>query len=131
MGLSTGERDPRERSAAIYVELLSSFRTLVWALCIAFCAYCVVLIVRALAGHVTHANVAMRFVVGGFAHFGTAKFAWPVSFGSVGYALLERRERRRKTQKLAKRIAELERMIDPTRTSSELTASGQTRKEDK
>jgi hypothetical protein len=131
VGLSTDKRTPQERSAAVYVELFSSLRTLVWALCIAFCGYCAVLIARAFAGHITHANVAMRFVVGGFAHFGTAKFAWPISFGSVGYALLERRERRRKTGKLAKRIAELERMLDPTRTSSELTATGQTRKEDK
>jgi hypothetical protein len=43
-----------------------------------------------------------------------------------GWALLERRLRRRKTAELSQRIQHLETLIDPNRTGSRLTPTGET-----
>lgn len=58
-----------------------------------------------------------------------------LAYSAVGgctiWALLERKFRRDKTTTLSERIQELEKEKDPTRTSSNLTPTGQTRPEDK
>jgi hypothetical protein len=57
-----------------------------------------------------------------------AKSAWVLTTLSMCYAWMERRLRRRKTKTMADRITELETMIDPNRTSSGLTKTGDTPK---
>ncbi len=54
-------------------------------------------------------------------------------FGVVGggYGLAERGLKRRTTRRLTARTAELELRLDPTRTSSQLTPRGTTRREDR
>jgi hypothetical protein len=89
------------------------------------------LIARAFAGQSTTANIAVGLVVRAYAHLGSAKVAWPITFISVTYAELQRRERQRKTVKLSRRISELELRLDPARSSSELTPTGDTRQEDR
>lgn len=66
-----------------------------------------------------------------YAHLGSAKVAWPITVVSMVYAELQRRERQRKTEKLSKRNRELELRLDPMRTSSQLTPTGETREEDR
>ena len=128
---SNDEKRRRERPAVFYVELFKFLRTAVIAGAWLGAAYCLVLIARAFAGHATTAKVVVALAVRAYAHLGTAKFAWLITSGSIGYALLERRERRRKTEKLSQRNRELELRLDPTRSSSGLLPNGDTREDDK
>jgi hypothetical protein len=94
-----------------------------------FMAWCVVLIFRELAGKLTIAQIDV--LVGFFAKVSSPVYPWTVAIGAIGYGHLQRRERRRKTESLQRRIVELEQRIDPTRTSSQLEADGSTREEDR
>jgi hypothetical protein len=58
-------------------------------------------------------------------------FAYLFGAGGVGYGLVERRLRRRNIKRLTKHTEELEKRIDPERTSSGLTPEGKTRPEDR
>jgi len=50
---------------------------------------------------------------------------------SIGLYLRERLKHRETRERLAKRVTDLELQLDPTRTSSQLTTKGLTRKDDK
>ncbi len=54
-----------------------------------------------------------------------------VVFGSIVWALLERRERRRKTEYLSSRLGKLEATHDPARTSSNISPDGTTNPADR
>jgi hypothetical protein len=56
---------------------------------------------------------------------------WLVMGGAVLYGLRERRLRHDTVQRLHGRIEELEKRLNPTRTSSTLTTRGETREEDR
>ena len=56
--------------------------------------------------------------------------AYCIGGAGAGYGLLERRLRKRKTKYLAKRAQKLEQMIDSTRSSSEISPTGETLEED-
>ncbi|HEY6351133.1 MAG TPA: hypothetical protein VI636_17145 [Candidatus Angelobacter sp.] len=81
--------------------------------------------VSRLAGKMTLAQIGMSF-------FGDIRVSQAVAymFGILGggYGLLERRLRHRKTKNMAGHMAELEKKIDPGRTSSGLDPKGTTRK---
>jgi hypothetical protein len=128
---SNEEKRRKERPTVFYVELFKFLRTAVIAGAWLGAAYCLVLIARAFAGQATTAKIMVALAVRAYAHLGTAKFAWLITGGSIGYALLERRERRRKTEKLSQRNRELELRLDPTRSSSGLLPNGDTREDDK
>jgi len=96
---------------------------------VCFMFWCMVLIVRELAGKLTVAQIDVLFRV--FAKVGSPVYPWGLTIILMGYGYLQRRERRRKTQSLQKRIVELEQRIDPNRTSSLLEADGTTREEDR
>lgn len=68
-----------------------------------------------------------------FSFLADIKFVMAVAFGgaSCGWAVVERMLRRRKTEQLQGRIIELEKRIDPDRTSSELTPQGTTNPKDR
>lgn len=86
-----------------------------------------VLIARALAGQETTAE----FVLSIFSNLGASRWPYLLLAGGLAmWALLERRERRRKTAYLTNRIRLLEQKIDPNRSSSELLSTGETRQED-
>ena len=130
MGTQQAE-PPRERSDHYYVELFGFLRVAVWGV-VCVCGFVsAVLIARAFAGRATIANIGVGLALRAYAHLGSAKVAWPITFISMIYAELQRRERQRKTMKLSRRNRELELRLDPGRTSSELTPTGETREEDR
>ena len=53
-----------------------------------------------------------------------------VGFAGLGWGYIERRNRHKTVTRLSQRILELERRIDPNRTSTNLTAAGKTNPED-
>lgn len=122
---------PQRRSDRYYVELFRFLRTGVWGAVWVGGFVSAVLIARAFAGRATVADIGVGLIVRAYAHLGSAKVAWPITFVSIVYAELQRRERLRKTEKLAKRNRELEHRLDPGRTSSQLTPTGETREEDR
>lgn len=84
--------------------------------------------IRAIAGSSTDANIAVELL----ANFGVSvTLAWTVALSGGAYGLFQRHLRRNTVERLQGRIRELESIIDPQRTSSELTQRGDTRPEDK
>ena len=74
-----------------------------------------------------HANVVVHL----FALLDSeVKWAWGIAVVAALYGLLERELRRRKTAYLQGRITKLEEQIHPGRTSSGLTARGETNRMD-
>lgn len=91
-------------------------------------AYLVFLAVEALAGQQTEANFALNMLAD--SKSGNFIVVWmPVFVILVIWASGERWLRLRKVAAMSSRIKELEARIDPQRTSSGLTAAGQTPKE--
>ncbi len=86
------------------------------------------LTVAALAGQTTAADIGIKFL----ADVQISR-VFAVLFGGSGiaYGLQQRRLRKNTIERLQGRIQEHERRIDPQRTSSRLTARGETRPEDK
>jgi hypothetical protein len=83
--------------------------------------------IQDLAGKETFANIGIRFI----ADFKVSEgVAYIFGGGGVAYGLGERRLRRNRTATLTARITELEKEMDPDRTSSLLTPRGTTRKGD-
>lgn len=56
--------------------------------------------------------------------------AYVVGGSGIGYGYLQQREKRKKTEAMAARIADLERRVDPKRTSSRLMPDGRTNPND-
>lgn len=90
-------------------------------------AYCGMESVRALAGHMTFADIVVN-VLGGF-RINTA-LAWVLGAGGMVYGRRERSVRMKINERLGGRIKELEESIDRRRTSSRLTKRGQTLPQD-
>ena len=83
--------------------------------------------VSALSGHTTFANIILRFL----ADFRvTEGVAYIFGLGGIGYGLRNRKLRKDQLERMARRVKELESQIDPRRSSSRLTARGETRPED-
>ncbi len=95
---------------------------------VSFCAYMGFRCVAVLAGKITMAEIGVR-VLGSLRV--SEAVAWIFGAGGVGYGLRQRRLRRQTIERLSTRIQELERGIDPKRTSSHLTPRGETSPEDK
>lgn len=83
--------------------------------------------VHDLAGHTTLADFGVRFL----ANIRVSEAAaWLWAFLATGYGLRQRELLHRNIDRLGNRIPELEKQIDPNRTSSRLTSRGETRPED-
>ncbi len=82
------------------------------------------LVVEALAGNETSVNIVLEWLRRGE---GKVSFwLYVLAVVAILYGLAERSERRRKTEEMAERIRQLESLIDPKRTSSELLPDGRT-----
>ena len=83
-----------------------------------------------LAGQETHANVAFSYFVSSPSGL---TISVSIGFGitCLTYGMWERRLRHRTLARYENRNAELERRLDPSRTSSGLTAEGRTHPRDK
>jgi hypothetical protein len=94
-------------------------------------AYCTYLTVDSLAGKTTLANIVLSLLTDMKVSEGVA-YAFGAFFGGGGiaYGEVQRRLRRRVTRDQANRAALRERRIDPNRSSSNLTPSGDTNPED-
>jgi hypothetical protein len=78
--------------------------------------------INRLAGKFTYADVGLRF----FGDFRTT-LAYTFTAAASGWALLERKLKGDNIKRLSARVTELERRLDPDRTSSRLTERGTTR----
>ncbi|HWE48160.1 MAG TPA: hypothetical protein VG273_00110 [Bryobacteraceae bacterium] len=106
----------------------SMFHTLVpWAgaVLIAFIFY---RSVQSLAGHYTFAQIGMNFL-GDFKV--SEGLAYVFGGGGVVYGIKHRKLHGDNLERMAGRIAELEKLLDSKRSSSRLTPRGKTRPEDK
>lgn len=85
-------------------------------------------VVKELAGKDTHADIVIGWMLSvsgkSAGAFGT------LAAVTSGWAMLERRFRRQKTEKLTRRIQELEHRLDPDRSSSGLAETGETHPDD-
>lgn len=121
------EQDPSVRKFFLWIRLFETFNNVIrygaW-LGIAYYAY---RSIDALAGETTSLE---------FFHLVTFEFLskslpwWVLTMALGLWAILERSIRKRKTEKLTNRIEELETKIDPQRTSSGLSATGDTHPND-
>ncbi len=82
----------------------------------------------AFAGKETAANLALSLIVNLQAD---RWFAYLVGAMGVGYGAVERHLRRRNIRRLTAHTAQLEKRLNPARTSSGLTPEGKTRREDR
>jgi hypothetical protein len=94
-----------------------------------FVAWTVWQSVEALAGHITLAdiNFAVRFLV---SEKKEAVFNWGVGVAGFAYGWRQRKFRKDDIEKRSQRIADLERRLDPGRSSSHLDRRGGTNPED-
>lgn len=117
-----------EARRSIAEQIGLTVRTLVWAGCVAFIAHCVKESIQALAGRNTETDILVQFL--SRAEVSEA-LAWLLAGGGSLYGYGQNRLKKRTTESLTKRITQLERMVDPSRSTSGLTPRGETRKEDK
>lgn len=96
---------------------------------IAYIAWTGLQAVKALAGQYTRADFdfALRFII---SEKLDEVFAWAVGIGGMLYGWRERNFRKDDIERRSGRIAELERRIDPGRSSSNLDKRGGTNPED-
>jgi hypothetical protein len=88
-------------------------------------------IASALAGHYTFAQIGLGFLADIRTTNGIIKAACVLLGGSgFGYGYKQRQLRRKEISAVSHRNRELEKRIDPRRTSSNLTEQGTTRPED-
>lgn len=107
--------------------LRANSRTLLICATVAFCFYEIADSLRAFAGQATFASLTLRILA-------SIVFKWVVTISVSGISLAlylrERHQHERTRERLTKRITALEKQIDPSRSSSQLTPRGRTRKED-
>ena len=121
-----GEID-RLRAGGYIEQFGSTARTFIRCALLAWVAYETKESISLLAGEQTSANIAVNFLSSISVNVG---LAWGVAAASMGYGYHERKLRKRTVQSLAKRKGDLERLIDPRRSSSGLTTTGDTHPED-
>lgn len=84
--------------------------------------------IEALAGRQTDAKLIFSYLTSNENDFG---LPWIMTFGAFIYAYAERRLRCRKTEYFQGRITELEKRLDPNRSTSGLLPTGDTHPEDR
>jgi hypothetical protein len=94
---------------------------------VCFISFMLYLSIHSLSGKITLANIGFNLLAD---LRGRDIILLFLGLTGIGYGLAQRNLRRRQLKKSAERIAKLEAMIDPRRTSSLLTPNGKTRKED-
>lgn len=82
---------------------------------------------QAFAGQTSDANIVVSLLAD--VNFSEA-VAWVFGLGAFGYGYQQRKLKGQTVQRLTSRITELEKKLDPSRTSSELTSTGETNPKD-
>jgi|SRR5579875_1562019 len=114
-------------SQVIY-SVTSIIRLIIFGILVILIAYWTKDVLLAYAGKSTAADVAIRF----FAEFKIDRaLAYLFGLGGIGYGWQQRELRRRTIKRLTERTGELERKIDPNRSSSGLTERGTTHLRDR
>ena len=111
-----------ETAILIIREVCGLIRRVVPWVVFGWLGWCVVLISQAFAGQLTIAQVDVLIRV--FDKISSPVYPWALALGTTGYGYLQRRERRRTTERLQRRITDLEQGIDPDRSSSGLNPDG-------
>lgn len=84
-----------------------------------------------LSGHITYADIRMRFAAHMFANRWTAMSVLTLwGSGSTSWAVGERRLRQRHIRRVSSEISWLQGQLDPKRRTSHLNSDGTTRPED-
>lgn len=124
----TSDRTPGLKWVYVTDHVFGAFRHLVTCATTIVIAYFVADAVKVLAGQETLAEFVLRVLVP------LRTKSWPcygVSLAALGFAAHQYRLRKRAIKEMAGRIVDLERLLDPARTSSQLTSTGDTRPEDR
>ena len=90
--------------------------------------YLISTMVSALAGKTTLADIAIQFLTASHAREWTS---YGITGAAIVWAILERRLRKSTGRQLSRRLKVIENRLDPDRSSSELTETGETRPEDR
>jgi hypothetical protein len=98
---------------------------------IGFCVWALAPAFQAFAGKTTLANFGISLIAdlkanSVFSHIVTGIFG----LGGAAYGLRERAHKRKEINRLGNRVVQLEKRLDPNRTSSGLTLDGTSRPED-
>jgi len=114
--------------APIFAGLGAAIKSLPWCGALVFVAWFARDVLVAYAGQTTSANVVVQL----FADFRIAVLLpWAVGAGGIIYGIRQKHLKEQAIERLTKRTHELERIVDPARTSSGLTPRGRTRPEDR
>lgn len=117
----------RLRTGGLIEQVGQTARTFIRAGGAVFVAYMAKEVLTELAGRDTNANILVNFL--GSVSVNVA-LAWTLAGCGVVYGMQQHRLRKRTVSALASRKSRLERQIDPSRSSSGLTRSGDTHPED-
>jgi hypothetical protein len=109
-------------------EIGKTVRVLLICLAVVGIVYLLGHAVETLAGKETEANIFVNLLGKLEISF---VLSWIVGGAGLAYGLSQKKLRKSTVERLQKRIKELEADIDPTRTSSKLTPSGDTNPEDR
>lgn len=108
--------------------MFGAFRHLATCATTIVIAYFVADAVKVLAGQETIAEFVLRVLV----PLRSKSWAcYVVLLAALGFAARQYRLRKRAIAEMARRIVDLERLLDPARTSSQLTSTGDKRPEDR
>lgn len=94
---------------------------------IIFVVYFAKEMVSDLAGKTTLTDIAVKILMAGNAR---ELVSYGIAGGAIGWGWSERRLRKSKIRHLGKRLVATETSLDPNRSSSQLTDTGETRPED-
>ena len=114
----------RHRSAEAATSVVNNLTRWGGLTAIAYFAYRAI---DSLAGEATTADIGLGFLTSIKVSTATS---WATGLCGVAYGLLQRALRKNTIERLQSRITELESKVDPKRSSSKLTARGDTRPED-
>lgn len=103
-------------------------RTLIIACSVVACFYFTTSTIKELAGKETWADIGIH-LLGSLTV--SVRLAWILTVSGVFWAILERKLRQRVIRRMSGRVAEFERQLDPERSSSRLTQSGDTNPRDR
>lgn len=115
----------------IWERVFELLRNIVRHATVVMVAWIVYLALKELAGQTTVASFLFSYFNPSNREAASVSPPWILTLLVLVWALIERRFRYRKTEQLTLRIQELEKLIDPNRKGSNLTASGQTNPEDR
>lgn len=123
-------RDPFHYQRWVFVadRVYNLIKYAMMCMLIAWLAYIAKEITFGLAGKTTLAEIGVSIML---ATSTRERISYAANFLLVLLVFREWHLRRKKVKKLAKRVVDLERHIDPNRSSSQLTSTGDTRREDR